>query len=164
MTAYLWMAFASAMLLSALQGPKAEHRFQTNITVQLGALDNLGFLVGRWSGQGPDGSTFYEEYDFGPDGSFRSRRFEDGTFSVSTDGSSVEQYGHEILSKWGPYTWRATRLERGLAEFEPVSAPSSFSWRRLDADHVEVSQHWVDEAGDPQGYKLILSRLPGGQH
>lgn len=128
--------------------------------MQTGPLDRLTFLVGRWSGQAPDGSTFYEEYDFGPDGNFRSRRFEDATFSVSTDGSSVEQEGDDILSKWGPYTWRATRLEDGLAEFEPLNAPSSFSWRRLDTDRVEVSQRWVDEAGAAQGYQLVLERLP----
>jgi hypothetical protein len=123
------------------------------------SLDSLGFLVGRWSGQMPDGAVFFEEYAFGPDGGFRSRRYEDATFSASTDGSTVEQVGSDILSRWGSFTWRAVRLEDGFAEFEPVNAPSRFSWRRVDADRVEVSQRWVDDAGLSQSYSLILTRI-----
>lgn len=123
------------------------------------SLDSLGFLTGRWSGQAPDGSTFYEEYGFDADGAFQSRRFEDATFSVSTDGSAVERQGGQIVSTWGPYSWRAVRLEDGLAEFEPLNAPSAFSWRRLDPDRVEVSQRWTDQAGKAQAYVLILTRI-----
>ncbi|MFN3537607.1 MAG: hypothetical protein ACK4Y4_09195 [Brevundimonas sp.] len=147
---------------SGLDGAYQEPREE--IRVQSDSLSSLAFLVGRWSGQSPDGSTFYDEYTFGPDGQFRSRRFEDGAFTTSTDGSSVEIEDGQIVSKWGPFTWRAVRLEDGFAEFEPLNAPSSFSWKRIDADHVEVSQRWTDEAGAAQGYSLILTRVAPPHH
>ena len=37
----------------------------------------LRFLEGRWQGHAPDGSYFYERYDFPAEGGLRSRRFPD---------------------------------------------------------------------------------------
>lgn len=115
------------------------------------SIARLGFLVGRWTGRAPDGTRFYEEYDFMPDGGFRSRRASDETFTAYTDGSTVEAEGGQVRSTWGPYSWRAVRLDEGVAEFEPIHAPGSFSWTRIDADHIAVSQRWTSEAGAPQG-------------
>jgi hypothetical protein len=121
----------------------------------------LKFLEGRWSGKGPDGSTFYEEYSFANATTFLSRRYSDATFAKSTDGSTVSLEDGKIISRWGEYSWEADAITEGLASFRPLNAPSSFSWRRVDSDTVEVTQKWTDEKGAAQSYSLTLTRVAG---
>ena len=121
-------------------------------------MTKLNFLVGRWSGQGPDGKTFYEEYDFSEPTVFRSRRFPDSRFLEATDGSTVELRGNQIISTWGEFTWEATTVTNGFVEFRPVNAPSSFSWRETGPETVEVVQNWTDENGEAQHYTIALTR------
>lgn len=122
-------------------------------------LARLRFLEGRWSGKAPDGSVFYEEYDFPDQTTMRSRRYPDASFAKSTDGSTIALKDGKVTSTWGDFTWQASELDEGKATFRPVNAPSSFTWRRLRADAVEVTQNWTDEKGAPQTYSLTLNRV-----
>lgn len=124
-----------------------------------GAMDHLRFLEGRWSGNAPDGTIFFEAYDRQDANTLRSSRYKDATFSEVTDGSVVTFEDGQITSTWGEYVWRASNISDGIAEFEPVNAPSSFVWRRVNSDIVEVTQKWTDEKGKPQSYTLTLNRI-----
>ena len=160
--------FTLAMLTNALGLTQALEAFGQEIQTQKeGArvlttvdLNQLQFLEGRWSGRAPDGSTFYEAYDFPDEQTFRSRRYPDATFTTSTDGSTVTLTDGKLISAWGEYTWEASEIGEGFVEFRPLNAPSAFSWRRLDTDTVEVTQNWTDEAGARQTYSLFLNRIP----
>jgi hypothetical protein len=122
-------------------------------------IGKLAFLVGRWSGQGPDGSTFYEEYSWSRPTQLRSQRYKDSSFSEAVDGSTVTLEEGKLISAWGEFTWEAAAVEDGKVRFTPIKAPSSFSWRRVDGDAVEVTQNWTDGKGVAQSYALRLSRV-----
>jgi len=122
-------------------------------------MDKLTFLIGRWSGKAPDGSTFYEEYSRPDPTKLQSRRFKDASFSETSDGSTVALRGGKLISTWGDYSWQATSVEDGTVSFSPLNAPSSFSWRRIDSNTVLVTQNWKDEKGAAQSYALELKRI-----
>lgn len=122
-------------------------------------LAALAFLEGRWSGTGPDGKTFFEQYDFPSAGTMRSRRFADRTFGAASDGSLVSVQDGAVVSRWGEFSWRASDLRPGYARFEPVNAPGAFSWRRVNDDSVEVVQSWTNADGAPQSYTMMLKRV-----
>ena len=119
----------------------------------------LQFLEGRWSGTGPDGKAFYEHYDFADDATFRSRRYAGPEFSAVLDSSSVTFKEGDIVSRWGPYSWRASEMVAGKACFTPIEAPSSFCWRRVDDGQVEVTQRWTGADGKPQTMAMMLKRI-----
>ncbi len=123
------------------------------------SMENLSFLEGKWSGEAPDGTNFYESYVWQGPGILQSTRYSDETFTAVTDGSVVEFKDGQITSTWGEYVWRAREVGDGLAAFEPINAPSGFVWRRIDPDTVEVTQNWNDESGAPQSYRLLLRRI-----
>lgn len=123
------------------------------------SMESLRFLEGRWTGTAPDGSVFYEAYDRIDPVTLRSSRYKDASFAERTDGSVVELKDGQITSTWGEYVWRASKIADGLASFEPVNAPSAFTWKQLDANTVEVTQKWVDEKGAAQSYALKLERV-----
>lgn len=125
-------------------------------------FSRLDFLTGRWKGETPDGKPFYEEYDRPEPGVFRSRRFSDATFSEHTDGSTITFDNGEVMSRWGEFSWRATRIDADEASFDPVNAPSRFSWRRVDASSLEAHQRWQAD-GEEHHYTIHLARLPAGQ-
>jgi hypothetical protein len=118
----------------------------------------LHFLKGRWTGTGPDGKPFYEKYDFPDAMVLRSQRYDSG-FKTPGDESRVFVRNGDIISQWGEYTWKATEARDGYIAFAPVNAPSSFSWRKVDADTVEVLQKWTGEDGKPQSYTVTLKRV-----
>lgn len=120
----------------------------------------LAFLSGRWKGEGPDGKPFYEEYDRPEQHVFRSRRFGDATFSEHSDGSTITYQAGEVISQWGEFTWRASGIEIDAAYFEPVNAPSQFSWHRIDGDRLEARQRWSAD-GKEHSYTIPLSRIAG---
>lgn len=122
-------------------------------------LGRLRFLEGRWSGKAPDGSVFYEEYDFPNQTTMRSRRYADASFAEVTDGSTVTLKDGKVVSTWGEFTWEALQIEEGAATFRPIKAPSSFTWRRLHQNAVEVTQNWKDQKGAAQTYALTLNRI-----
>jgi hypothetical protein len=117
-------------------------------------------LVGRWEGRGPDGQPFYEEYDLPDRLTLRSRRYSGADFATVTDASSVRFEDGAIVSRWGRYSWRAVAVTPDLIRFEPVNAPSHFSWRFVDTGTVEVRQDWRDAQGAAQSYTLRMTRLP----
>ncbi|WP_106515611.1 hypothetical protein [Allosphingosinicella deserti] len=122
-------------------------------------LNKLSFLIGRWSGNAPDGRTFYEEYSRPEPTLMRSQRYKDASFSEAVNGSTVALKDGKLISTWGEFTWVATSVEDGRVSFSPMNAPSSFSWRRVDTDTVEVTQNWTDEKGAAQSYALELKRV-----
>ena len=122
-------------------------------------FDELGFLLGRWSGTGPDGKPFFEAYRRTGPATLVSERYTDGTFARVVDGSTVALVDGRITSTWGEYTWRAEEIADGYASFAPVNAPSAFNWRRVDDATVEVSQYWTDEDGAAQNYTLTLKKI-----
>ncbi len=124
------------------------------------AFAQLRFLEGRWTGKGPDGKPFFELYDFPNAHTMRSQRFDSAAFDRSSDGSVVALKDGAITSTWGDFTWRATSLSADQIQFEPINAPSAFSWRNIGADEVAVTQNWTDEKGAPQTYTLTLKRVP----
>ena len=151
--------FLTASNLSApLQSPVEPQTATPMFTEE--AMTSLKFLEGRWSGEAPDGSVFFEEYDFPDASTMRSRRYGDAGFAEVLDGSTVSLRDGKVTSTWGEFTWEAVSIDGDTAQFRPVNAPSSFSWRRVDANAVEVVQNWTDENGAPQRYSLILHRTP----
>lgn len=122
------------------------------------SMDHFAFLEGRWVGTGPDGKPFYEGYRRIDAKTLISERYEDSTFSKIVDGSTVTLENGAIYSRWGDFSWRADDIRPGFASFAPVEAPSAFTWRRIDADTVGVTQRWTDEAGIEQEYALELKR------
>ena len=124
-------------------------------------LTRLAFLEGRWKGTAPDGSPFFEEYDFPDPQTFRSRRYADERFAEATDGSTVTLENGAVVSKWGPFSWKASEIAWGRACFVPIEAPSSFCWERKTDALVEVTQRWTDESGKEQTYTVPLERLAG---
>jgi hypothetical protein len=122
-------------------------------------FQQLRFLEGRWTGKAPDGSIFHDAHDFPEATAMRSRRYADATFARVTDVSVVELEGAAIISRWGQFSWRATALDADSIDFEPIDAPSSFSWRRV-GDQVEVAQRWTDAKGVAQNFTLMLTRVP----
>jgi len=137
---------------------------RTDVGIEVSMFNNesiraLRFLEGRWSGQAPDGSAFFEEHDFPDVSTMRSRRYRDASFSEASDGSTVALRDGEVISTWGEFTWVAVDIRSGAARFRPINAPSSFSWNQVDEDTVEVNQTWNDENGVEQHYSLILNRV-----
>lgn len=119
----------------------------------------LRFLEGRYSGVGPDGKTFHDEYVFTSPSRLQFYRHADASFAAPTDGSTVELKGDEIVSTWGVFSWKAVALSPARACFDPVSAPSAFCWERVDAQTITVTQRWTDAEGKPQSYVITLRRL-----
>ncbi|WP_306397419.1 hypothetical protein [Telluria beijingensis] len=118
----------------------------------------LQFLEGRWKGEAPDGTPFYEEYDRPEPSVFRSRRFTDATFSEHTDGSTITLKDGEVVSQWGEFTWRAAGIDGDSASFDPVNAPSHFSWHRIDDMTLEARQRWTAD-GKEQRYTITMTRI-----
>ena len=121
-------------------------------------LDKLDFLLGRWVCTGPDGKPFYEAYRRTDAATLVSERYSDATYFKIIDGSTVAYADGRFTSTWGEFTWTADRIEDGFASFVPANAPSAFTWRRVDARTVEVTQNWTDENGVAQSYALQLTR------
>ena len=118
----------------------------------------LHFLEGYWKGTSADGTEFYEQYDRPEPGMFRSRRFPDEAFDQHTDGSHITFQDGEVRSTWGEFTWRATRIGKDFADFEPVNAPSRFSWRRVDESTLEALQRWQAE-GKEQQHTIRMTKV-----
>lgn len=129
-------------------------------TSQLTAQDfaHLRFLEGHWVGTDPQGAAFYQGFSFPVPGELRAGRFETAAFERELDHSLITLEEGAIVSRWASFEWRASEVAPGLARFEPVTAPSSFEWRRVDADHVQVVQRFADAEGAPQQYVLDLVR------
>ena len=123
-------------------------------------LAQLKFLQGRWQGKALDGSAFFEEYDFAEPRVFRSRRYADASFTKVTSTSTVALKAGDVISTWGPFSWKAVSLQSGSACFEPLKAPSAFCWERVDASHVNVTQRWTEAAGKAGSHVLPLTLLP----
>lgn len=119
----------------------------------------IRFLEGRWVGKAPDGTEFYEEYAFPSDVEMRSLRATDSTFTNFSDGSVVAFEDGSVTSKWGEFEWRASSVSPDAVHFEPINAPSSFSWQRRSNDEVAVIQKWTDEGGEAQSYAITLNRI-----
>ncbi len=119
----------------------------------------IRFLEGRWVGKAPDGTEFYEEYAFPSDVEMQSRRATDSTFAKFSDGSVVALDDGLVTSTWGEFNWRASSITADAVHFEPINAPSSFSWRRLSVDEIAVVQEWTDENGEAQSYTVSLNRV-----
>jgi len=118
----------------------------------------LAFLSGRWKGEAPDGTPFYEEYDQPEPHVMRSRRFDDATFSRYGDGSTITFQDGEVTAQWGEFTWRATGIAADAAHFEPLEAPSHFSWHRIDDDTLEARQRWSSD-GQEHSYTMAMTRI-----
>lgn len=119
----------------------------------------LHFLEGRWRGVSADGKAFYEEYVRPEPTVFHSRRYADDSFEHPSEGSTIRFLDGEVVSEWGTVTWRASEIGPDSARFAPVSAPSEFNWRRIDADTLEATQFWHAE-GKPQQHTMRLTRVP----
>lgn len=118
----------------------------------------LQFLEGRWKGEAPDGTPFYEEYDRPEPSVFRSRRFADASFGEHSDGSTITLKDGEVVSQWGEFTWRAASIDGDSASFDPVNAPSHFSWHRIDDMTLEARQRWTAD-GKEQRYTITMTRI-----
>ncbi|MET0310052.1 MAG: hypothetical protein ABW023_15200 [Sphingomonas sp.] len=119
----------------------------------------LKFLEGRWTGTAPDGTAFFERYDFPDSTTMRVRRFGDPSFVTMSDESRITLEDGRIVSRWGAYSWQAAELADGLIRFEAMRAPGGFTWRRIDADTVEVQRRWIGLKSKPQSHVLTLHRL-----
>jgi hypothetical protein len=124
----------------------------------LDQFNRLAFLEGRWIGTGPDGVPFHEEYAFTAPGTLTCTRHASAAFADPVDASTVTLVEGEVLSQWNVFRWRAVALDDGHARFEPVDAPSAFSWTRLADGRIEVVQRWTDEGGASQSMTMHLRR------
>jgi hypothetical protein len=122
----------------------------------------LQFLEGRWKGVAPDGKEFFEEYTRPQPAVFQSQRFPDGAFTRqgtdSADGATISLQDGEVISRWGEFTWKASSIGADEAVFEPVNAPSRFTWCRVDDATLEALQRWTAD-GKEHEYTLQLTRL-----
>ena len=121
-------------------------------------FSQLQFLEGRWRGTAPDGKEFFEQYDRPEPTVFRSRRFPDGDFAEHTDGATISFKDGEVISQWGEFSWKASRIGRDCADFEPISAPSHFTWRRVDEATLEAHQRWTADGKEHQ-HTIRLTRM-----
>ncbi len=119
----------------------------------------IRFLEGKWKGIGPDGKEFFEEYVLAEPRLFRSIRYADSSFSKATDGSTVDLKEGAVVSTWGAFTWKASSISATKACFEPVNAPSSFCWERVEPDTVTATQRWTGADGKEQSFVLRLTRF-----
>lgn len=119
----------------------------------------IRFLEGQWKGVGPDGKEFFEHYVLVEPSLFKSTRHADASFSKATDGSTVELKDGTVISTWGDFTWKASSISSTKACFEPINAPSSFCWERVDPDSLTVTQRWIGADGKEQSFVIKLSRL-----
>lgn len=123
-------------------------------------FSRLRFLEGRWKGETPDGTEFFEEYDHPEPNVFRSRRFKSAAFDESSDGSTIAWRDGEVVSQWGEFTWRATAIEADSAAFAPVNAPSHFEWHRVGDAAFEARQRWLAD-GKEQHLTIRMVRVDG---
>lgn len=122
----------------------------------------LQFLEGRWKGVAPDSKEFFEEYTRPEPAVFQSQRFPDSAFTRQiadpADGATISLQDGEVISQWGEFTWKASSINADEAVFEPVNAPSHFTWRRVDDATLEARQRWTAD-GKEHEYTLQLTRL-----
>ncbi|MCC2971332.1 hypothetical protein [Massilia sp. IC2-476] len=118
----------------------------------------LQFLQGRWKGVAPDGKEFFEEYTRPEPAVFQSHRFPDSAFTGHTDGATISLKDGEVISQWGDFTWKASSIAGDSAAFEPVNAPSQFTWRRVDDATLEARQRWTAD-GKEQEFTLQMTKL-----
>ena len=122
-------------------------------------FDSPNFLIGRWTGKGPDGKPFFEEYVRLTPTKLQSNRYPMASFTDPTDHSQISLEDGKIWSRWGEFTWTANAVEAGKICFEPVNAPSAFCWEHRSDSIAEVTQRWQDQAGVEQSYTLKLERF-----
>ena len=158
-----WSRFPIACLAALALAGCASADYPNNVVdtymFEPSALDHLHFLEGRWTGAGPDGQPFYEAYRRADANTLITERYGDASFERIVDGSTVSWEDGVITSRWGDFSWRAEEIRPGFAQFAPIDAPSTFTWRRVDAETTEVTQHWTDENGVEQSYELELKRI-----
>lgn len=118
----------------------------------------LQFLTGRWKGQSADGKDFYEEYERPGPNVFQSHRYASAAFDQRTDGSTISFQDGDVVSQWGEFTWKASRIGSDSAVFEPVNAPSRFEWRRVDDATLEAHQRWTAD-GKEQQHTIRMTRV-----
>ncbi len=123
------------------------------------SFTQIRFLEGKWTGIGPDGKEFFEEYVLAEPGVFRSIRHANSGFNKATDGSTVALKDGVIVSTWGQYTWKAVSMNATKACFEPINAPSSFCWEQIAPDSVTVTQRWIGADGKEQSFVVKLTRF-----
>lgn len=120
----------------------------------------LQFLTGRWQGHSKEGKELYEEYERLDPATFRSHNYSSAAFIDPTDGSTIVFKDGEVISTWGELSWRATEIHDDSAVFEPINAPSQFSWHRVGATGLEARQRWTAD-GKEQEYTIRFSRVMG---
>jgi hypothetical protein len=123
------------------------------------SFSQIRFLEGKWQGVGPDGKEFFDEYVLAEPRLLRSIRHADAGFNKATDGSTVALQDGEVISTWGPFTWRATSISASKACFEPINAPSAFCWEQVAPDVVSVTQRWTGADGKEASFVIRLTRL-----
>ena len=89
----------------------------------------LRWLEGRWRGQLPDRSYFYERYHFLNDSTIGMHGFSDSTFARATDSATIALRGGTVTDAGAAAQWVATRLDSSVVDFAPVQrAYGPFSW------------------------------------
>jgi len=124
-----------------------------------GQFAALKFLEGRWTGTAPDGTAFFERYDFPDPGTMRLRRFADPNFVAMSDETRIALADGRIGGRWDDHDWQAVELADGLVRFEAGDASGGFSLRRVDANTIEVVQRSRGPKGRPQVHTSLLHRL-----
>ena len=93
---------------------------------------------------------------------FQSHRFPDSAFGGNsaghTDGATISCRDGEVISQWGEFSWKASSIGADTAAFEPVNAPSRFTWRRVDDATQEAQQRWSAD-GKPQEFTLRMTGM-----
>jgi len=115
-------------------------------------------LAGRWEGRPPTGEPYLEDYVLADPRTLRiTRPPAEGAPAVA--GAVVRLTDGAITSEWEQYRWRAVEVTPSLIRFEPLNAPSAFSWGFIDAGTVEVTQNFRDVQGAPQSFSFRMTRV-----
>ena len=158
MTLALPLTALAVMAITGSPGPLASDAQTSGYTAS--DFSHLRFLEGVWQGAAPDGSRFRDRYTFTDATTLKSERLSNDVASEPTDSSTVTFANARIISRWGEFEWTASEVRDGFVNFEPLGqTPGSFSWTRVDADHVDVTQRWTDAEGVDQRYVISLERV-----
>jgi hypothetical protein len=129
-------------------------------TATLDDFRKLGWLLGSWRGQTPEGKSFFERYTSVDDSTMRMTAYADSTFGSPTDSSRIVFRNGVVANEGATARWVATRVDSTGADFAPErGARNHFTWARESATRWNATLRWTDQQGRPQSVVYALQKV-----